>query len=193
MSGDTVTLGNDYTYVDTDTGVSESGIAVGKSITIDGNGYTLDASSKVAIFNIAPNTHVILQNITFKNGHSDYGGAVRLNENSSVEIKNCNFINNTATNYGGAVFIAETGTETSSSIVNSMFDNNVAKTGGAIYVNGSSINITLSEFKNDVADQYGGSMYVNGAVNIVQTTFTNERAYGGGAIELTNKNGKNLQ
>ena len=45
-----------------------------------------------------------LLNCSFLNGHSDYGGAISLQRSSTVALSKVDFINNTATMSGGAIF-----------------------------------------------------------------------------------------
>ena len=111
----TLPLEKNYTY----DGVGQT-INISKSMTIDGQGHTIDADGQIAIFNITNASHVILKNIIFANGHGDNGGAIRVNPGSSVEIINCNFTNNTATNFGGAIYIVADGSDVISKITDSV-------------------------------------------------------------------------
>ena len=70
--GSTLTLENNYTY---DNSFKGEYISIAKNITVDGNGYTIDANNASGIFNINA-TNVVLNNITFVNGKSMDGGAV---------------------------------------------------------------------------------------------------------------------
>ena len=122
-AGDTVYLTEDYTatsrsYYDT-TGSFFTGydyhwyyyidFPITKSITIDGQGHTIDAATYGRIFHVSSSVSVTFKNIIFKNGKSDgttdshvtvssatdYGGAVYLaGSNSNTEFINCTFINN---------------------------------------------------------------------------------------------------
>ena len=97
-TGETVYLYNNYTL---NSGYSTSGITINKKITIDGNGYTIDARNNCRIFSVS-GTNVVLKNIVFKNAYySGNGGAVYWS-GSSGSIINCTFINDYS-NYGGAV------------------------------------------------------------------------------------------
>lgn len=52
-ASNTLNLNKNYTYNSTiDASISVEGIKINKSLTIDGNGYTIDASNFVRIFNI---------------------------------------------------------------------------------------------------------------------------------------------
>ena len=56
-----------------------SHIAISKSITINGNGITIDAKGKSRIFYIQSGATVVLNNITFTNGyHGEQAGAINI-------------------------------------------------------------------------------------------------------------------
>ena len=189
--GGTVDLKNNYTYDDT---FSNSGITIAKPITINGNGFTINALGQSRIFNINALSNVTLKNITFINGYSDLGGAIIFNNPvSNVVIDHCKFINNTATTNGGAVYAKEI--FTNNTIKNSEFTSNFAtKNGGAVYINGechinSFENITFSNNKASTAD--GGAInFHNFTTNTTfkNLIFTNNYAANHGGSINTDKN-----
>ena len=132
----TFTLGSDENLAD--------GIVIDKPITINGNGYTINALQKARIFKITT-SNVVLTNITFANATtSGSGGAVYFNSN--VNITNCNFINNSAHNNGCAVYCDGNG----STINMCSFTNNSAKSsGGAVYGCGDYFTINNCSFTNN--------------------------------------------
>lgn len=67
------------------------------NFTIDGKGHSIDGDGKSRIFQIK-GKNIILENIVFKNGMGDYGGALR-NE-GELELINCKFENNNAKRNG---------------------------------------------------------------------------------------------
>ena len=93
-----INLEHNYTYtVGTDT-ITE-GIGISKNLTINGNGFAIDAQGKSRIFNIDGGTNVLLNNILFTNGFSEgNGGAILAYGN--VDIAGSRFINNTAVDVG---------------------------------------------------------------------------------------------
>ena len=183
--GGLIELNSSYTFSDTDTvSVGTEGIGITKDVTIDGKGYTLDASNKASIFKIANNAHVILKNIVFSNGNATDGGAIYVEAGSTIEVINCTFQNNFASNDGGAIYMADDSLTSTSTIYDSTFTLNIAaNNGGAIYT-ASTLNVTLSDFSYNNASNSGGSMYVGGAVHISRSTFDHESAASGGAIDL---------
>ena len=66
--GGTINLTNDYTYNGTDEEIN-----INKSITINGNGFTINSLGNSRIFNIKASSNIFLNNITFVNGKSDLG------------------------------------------------------------------------------------------------------------------------
>jgi predicted outer membrane repeat protein len=129
-----------------------SEITISKTITINGNGHTLDAKGLSRIFNVQSGT-VVLDNLSLVNGNSDsYGGAAYFQSGSTCTVRNCNFTGNTAKDDGGAVYFYEHGT-----VTNSTFTANSAKKGGAIYSNGNTDAVN-STFIDNSAD-LGGAIY----------------------------------
>ena len=64
-SGDEIKLENNYANSDN---FNQTGIIISKPLTIDGNGYTIDAMGEGRIFNIT-SSNVTLKNINFKNAN----------------------------------------------------------------------------------------------------------------------------
>ena len=71
---------------------------------IDGNGAVIDmAGSSIRAFYVS-GSNVIIKNLTIKNANfSNDGGAISFSGQGTVE--NCNFINNTASSAGGAIYM----------------------------------------------------------------------------------------
>ena len=93
-------------------------------------------------------------------------------------VINCKFYNNYAMESGGAL-----GFDTSNqkiNIVNSDFENNTAKNGGAIYLN-SKGQIENCRFINNIATHCGGAIYSNSKISIITSNFTQNIANNGGA------------
>ena len=98
-------------------------------------------------------------------------------------VSNCNFTNNTASYYGGAIRF-----ESDSNITNSNFIANSAKShGGAIYIEGK-INVSNCNFTNNTAKNYGGAVYfeVGTTGNITNCNFIKCSAENAKAIYANN-------
>ena len=198
---------NDGDVLDLTNNITQDGnaeITISKSITINGNGVTIDAQGKSRIFNITAN-NVILKDIIFTNGKTtddggavfflkdgevtnckftnntaNYGGAVYFKPNSACNITNCNFTGNTATYDGGAVYFWD-----KCSISNCNFANNTAsRDGGAVTSNdGSTGTVTNCTFTNNAASGDGGAVMLYGPFTVTNCNFTNNIASNnGGAV-----------
>ncbi len=106
-----------------------------------------------------------ISKVVFKNDSASFGGAVYLDENSTVTISHTIFQNNVAVNYGGGLYINSSNPH----ISNTLFINNFAHiSGGAIALTQSNpemINLTING--NGTASQYAGVMYSEGESNPV--------------------------
>ena len=164
--GSLITLENDYINRNFDS----SGIAFSKSLTIDGKGHTIDASSNSGIF-VINGRNVTIKNIKFKNANISGDGGAIIFRRANCSIINSTFINNHATGCGGAIY--QDGYNLL--IRDCTFINNSAeKQGGAIYA--GSILIDNSKFiNNKVSNSYygykGGALWLRGTVSINNTLF----------------------
>ncbi|WP_458403202.1 hypothetical protein [Methanobrevibacter sp.] len=93
-SGAKILLSRDYTG-------SGEAITVDKSLTIDGNGHTLDAKGLSHVFAVEAD-NVIVRNVKFLNGGSSDGGAIKWNGNSG-KLENCIF-EKCNSNEGSAIY-----------------------------------------------------------------------------------------
>ena len=178
--GGTINLTNDYTYNGTDEEIN-----INKSITINGNGFTINSLENSRIFNIKASSNIFLNNITFVNGKSDLGGAIIFNNDiSNIVIDNCKFIRNIATVNGGAIYI---NASVSNCKINSTFINNNAYRGGAIFFNNETDNVIIDGyFEGNEAERIGGAIVFQAKAsnNIISSEFYNNKANNasGGAI-----------
>ena len=171
----TIKLENNYTY---DDGFNKDGILISKEITIEGNGFTIDANKTSRIFNVT-STGVVFKNIIFTNGHAEGNGGAIIGNATAI---GCTFNKNYANGDGGAVYNVNAEGCT--------FSGNCAEyRGGGIY-NGNAINCTFTD--NNYAGQAGGGMHTGDALNCI---FTGNGAkdqgaamYGGNAFGCTFEN-----
>lgn len=203
-SDGTVELTCDY-YQDTN---SIHEIKINKDITINGNNHVLDGGSSARI--IYATSNVNLNDITFKNGLGQTGGAVHL---IGGGINNCTFINNSVSDSCAGALYLENGyvnnsrfidnhvisTESLSTDVitytqcpggaiyaldsvveNSIFINNTANVGGAVYIQGR---ISNSTFTGNSAYSLGGAVYSLYGSRLERLKLYRNSAYVGGAID----------
>ena len=165
-----------YVYIATSiyNGVNNTNILIDKDLNIIGVNdneicVVFDGENKFSIFKIL-NADVKINNITFINGNSPNGGAI-YSDNSNLTIKNSNFLNNTATNYGGAIVINGGGYFNLSNI---KFSNNHATYGAGIYLkNTNNFNLYSSVFENNTGC-IGQSIYLdkdNNGFNVSYSLF----------------------
>ncbi len=157
--------------------------------TIDGTGQnvTMDGDNKWQLFHINASTTLTLNNLTLTKGSSASvpgpGGAIY--NQGTLDITGCTFSNNNApAERGGAIFSDTSAVEVT--ITNSSFLGNSAYQGGAIKLNGGTLNISGSIFSgNSAAHSYfGGALDLDaGDVTIDKTSFLNNTAPSGGAID----------
>ena len=144
--GSTLTLTKNY---ERESGFDVEGILIDKSITIDGNGFKIDAQGNSRIFKITADV-VMLKNIIFANGKTTENGVAVLFEKSGT-VTNCNFTNNN--NGGSAVFFVGKG-----QVTNCNFADNYASYGAAIYFSDFG-NVTNCNFTDNIATKDGGAVY----------------------------------
>ena len=161
-----------------------------KRLTIKGNNSSaaLNADSKSGILD-AHNT-LTLQNITLKNGkwlsnHSG-GAGVYVNSGGTLIMKGSSIIENcSADNSGGGVYVQQGGTfkmHNSSAIISCS-----ANKGGAIFVNGATVNITNCTLKGNEAVSDGGAIYAQKEGSTASTVTISGGTIGGTGTGEKNK------
>jgi len=112
------------------------------------------------------------------------GGAISLDETSSLTLINVTFKENSAIGiYGEGGAIYSTGTL---KIYDSKFEDNYASgAGGAVYSLTSNCEIDSSKFNNNSAKWYGGAIFSNYQLIVSSSTFTQNNAYSGGVLHYT--------
>ncbi|WP_298523728.1 Ig-like domain-containing protein [uncultured Methanobrevibacter sp.] len=178
------------------TGTKNIGLSINKKLSFEkyGAGEAIfDAQGQDRFWLVQFGVETININcLTFKNGKSNWGGAIRFNNKLYNSVINATFINNTATNYAGALYLSGGADNVN---ISGEFINNTAETssGGAIYFGGQLTNVNIcGEFRNNTAETNGGAIYCYDVVcnSIINSTFKNNKAKGngrGGAISF-NKN-----
>ena len=156
----TVYLSKGTFNINKDTNHTDYGININKNVTIQGAGSNktiIDAKGLNNVFTIQ-NANVIIRDLTIENGNSLNGGAITNLYGSSLTIINCTFINNTATNTGGAIYNAGYLDVTSSTLAMNTAKNGY---GDAIYNHNSNADIhfnTLLGTENNAIYSDGGTV-----------------------------------
>ena len=183
-----ITLDRDYECEDE---FSAEGITIAQGIIINGQGHKIDAKGKATIFNIQADW-VFLKNITFLNGKSKDGGAINWEANLG-SVLDCRFVNNTATDDGGAIYWHNRGILpylNSNLVRGCSFVNNTAtgNGGGAIFFAGGEneydTTVENCNFEGNSAPTGGAIYYMSEyTATVTDCNFTNNFATkDGGAI-----------
>lgn len=125
-------------------------------------------------------------------GNIAYRGAATT-FHASGELKDCIFINNTATGFGGAISTGYDGTTGQKvKISNSYFEGNAAPIGGAITTHGNDITVDNSTFISNKAADDGRAVYVvDDGITVLNSNFGNNSAKNhAGAIYVKGNNVK---
>ena len=185
QSENELTLDKNYKF-NPSTDKDIDGFTIAKdNYVVDGKGHTIDGSNQVRIF-IFTGSNITLKNLNIINANGTNGPAAYFA--SLAMIDNCSFINNTATNQGGAIYINNS---ISNCKINSTFINNSAKNGGAIYFNGETTGVAINGyFEGNVAERAAGAIFIRGKAS--NNTFASEfyhnhaNAASGGSIFFYN-------
>ena len=195
---DVISLTGDIIKSDDEKTSFTNGITIDKDITINGNGYTIDANNDGRIFTVAEGVTLILNNIKLINGNSDYGGAIY--NSGTLNANDVTFDNNTAVYRGGAVYnlgtvIADNSKFTNNDITYRDSSNDYG--GAALYNELDSISkVSNSVFVDNMKDFkqqgvgssnerdliVGGAVANKGNAEFIGCNFTNNIGRWGGAI-----------
>lgn len=153
-----------------------------KTVTLQG------AGAESTILDGGTDTRILIgdtmtvSGLTFQNGFIvGSGGAIYADMRATVSASR--FINNRATQDGGAVFVPPGTTETLL-ISSSTFADNRAETGGAVSAWTDAV-VTGSTFIRNIADETGGAIWSDTAV-IRLGSFSENHAEYGGAVNAVN-------
>ena len=184
-STDFLEITQDYVYDNSTDYELIKGINITKSnFTINGNGYTIDASNQARIFDIY-GTNITINNLNFINGKAKSGASLYINPNSTVTTNNVVFKDNNVSYMGGA--ISNMGTYTS---MNDTFINNYADMGGAIFSQDGELNIINGTFSSENNLKWGLVYMMYTSMYIENTTFANTTSNYSTAIYATFSKGK---
>ena len=167
--------GYDTIYLEPGTYTGNNSIFISEnlnSFTFIGNSTILDGQGAMSMLFASNSGNVTLKNIIFANGAYKGGGAIMV-DRVNVQIINCTFTNNTASETGGAI-IADWSTV---NVINSTFTNNKANTeGGAIAWMVSNLIVEGCIFTNNTAEGCSIVYGMSGHGKITGSVFTNNRA-----------------
>ena len=189
------------------------GLPVFENTIVDGNGHIVDARGIGRIFFIRER-NIVIKNMTFINGSDIVGGAIVIDENASVEIRDCTFKGNRA-KHGGAIinsgslslenvkFIDNSSEKSGGvinnqsnaelSVINCSFRQNSANNGGAI-INSGSLSLENVKFIDNSSEKSGGVInnQSNAELSVINCSFRQNSANKHGGA-LMNKSERPLR
>lgn len=188
-NGDVITIGNDLVAEDLD--AISSATTSNKSITIEGNGHTIDFNGKTAhpLIKSKEGGTITLRNATFKNLNSNfrYSNGIVAVYKSKIVVENCTFINNRSVSGDGGGALSVHNSSGAIEVKNSTFyQNSSSKDGGAIYSAGKGSLINCTFVDNTAADK-GGALRNSSTSASSQTVL-----YHSIAVNNTAINGQNV-
>ena len=184
----------DCNFINTTSQQHAGAICMGKGMNIVINTNFINCSAWVggAIYahgDFNENKKFLIENCTFINcSAEEEGGALGLSHNN-MEVKDCKFINNTATK-GAGIMIggiyypdAIDGDNTHGhniTIDNCYFENNIASLeGGAVHISGDNNTVTNSQFYYNEAPE-GGAVHITGDnATVIDSVFDDNLAHDG--------------
>ena len=168
------------------TGKDNIGLTIAKNLNFIKNGdgeAIFDAENSGNIWTVN-STSINITGLTFKNGNSTNGSAIYISHEVKSNI-NATFINNTASNRGGAIYIVSGGI---SGTLNGVFINNTASDwGGAIYIDSGGISGNVNGTFINNKGSSGSAIFIAGDISgNLNGTFINNEAKGHGAVYIYN-------
>jgi CSLREA domain-containing protein len=177
-------------------------IRIDRPLTLAGPGRDLlaiDGQDQARLFRITKDGRpVLMQDMTLQHGNTSQGGGAIFAVETDLTLQRMNVQNNYAT---GAGILYTDGSSYKGSVVveDSLFRNNVADEGGAIYMVGGDLTVRNSTFLSNSADGAGGAIMAwtnvfSNDVHIVNSTFHGNTSafYDGGAIAFAECCGKTM-
>ena len=184
--------GDGTALVDTETTMAtwSATILVGANGTLTGENLLFDKAKNGYAAGIMACGDITLTNCTFQNlSGTKAGGALYTNKGVTGRFTNCTFTNNTSEAHGGAVCCSGSTNYFTDCVFTGNTSTGKSTNGGAIFLQnaGASAEIIDCTFTENTATNYGGAVEQNnnvtdGALKIVNTTFMNNAAKGGGAL-----------
>lgn len=179
--------------------VSGGAVKIQDDVHVDFDGCTFYRneanSSRGGAVDIGTNAEVLFNNTSFienftTGSGAPFGGALALQDGSTVTITGCNFRLNTAVEDGGAIYMSGGAASTTTvTISGTIFEENFnagGYDGGALYVqNYTVVEISNCLFLNNTSGDKGAAIWVDGTstkdLDILSSTFVNNNAGSGEA------------
>ena len=164
----------------------ESGLSFKSSVTIIGNGSTIQGGTSLStsLIQVAPASSVMMSELTISGGRavrSSNGNGGGVLNHGTLTMIDCMVLDNVANAAGGGIYSAKNSQLT---LEHTTVANNEASwSGGGIYVGGRAdlVNVTVSGNK---AGNSGGGMQITGNIEIDHVTIARNVAKSGGGVTV---------
>jgi hypothetical protein len=152
-------------------------ITSGSTLTINGNGFTLDGASSFQILSVISGATLNLQFLTLKDGSVTGSGGAILND-GTLTVTNSTLSANQATGalglgFGGAIRNDGTLTVTNSTFSGNQANAGVGAAGGAIYNTGGTVSLKGSILADSTPDNCNTTLTASYSLADDDTCFTN--------------------
>jgi CSLREA domain-containing protein len=168
----------------TDSGADNDDLDITSTITIQGNGATIERSTATGfrIFHVLGTGNLTLQNVTVRDGYAGGGG---YNNNWGGGIYNAGRLTlngstlsgNYASEHGGGIYNA--GTAYLTSVSSTISGNTAAGRGGGIYNDYGIVTLDNSSTILNKSNGHGGGIFNDGTVTLTNSKVADNRAEGG--------------
>lgn len=165
--------------------IGEIGVEpIASDIILDGDGHRISAGANQGEFTMIAviSGDVVIRNVIFADGKGSVGAVLKL-VGANLQIDNAAFVNNEASDRGGAIAVVEANlTITNSSFINNRAANNAGAIMFDIIAMDTHLRITDSVFTDNHAGGNGGALWVTQGTRttITHSLFQNNHADGSG-------------
>ena len=188
--GCTAGSGADTITLSANVSLSSALPAISSSMTIDGDGKTIDGKNSRRVLDITAGT-VTIKNAVLTKGNAGgaHGGIIRA-RGANLTLSGVTLSNGQSSNNGGGLFFdgsSNTLTITDSIISSNQTKDNSGGLGGGIYVRAQSATISGSEISSNTGYMHGGGIFNDGSLTIENSTlYANQSTNGHGGGIYTN-------
>ncbi|MCB0760364.1 MAG: hypothetical protein KDC12_02495 [Flavobacteriales bacterium] len=147
-----------------------------ENIVIDGVRITFGRADGTGTFASGGGVYMsggsaLIQNCSFQANNATLGGAIFATQDAQLEVRDCEFAFNTATQKGGALCVSGSGIINSATTIDrSTFLFNNAANGGGIYADGGQYIFANSLLQQNTATVQGDGMEMYGSIELFNST-----------------------